>query len=45
MMVCDNGISVPMPKPWMARPTMSIAKDCAKPATIEPTMKTARPPM
>lgn len=43
-MVCDSGISVPMPSPWLARPTINIPKLCDRPDTIEPIMNTTRPP-
>ena len=45
MMVCDRGIRVPMPRPWMPRAMTSIQKLWAKPAKIVPTMKTMMPPM
>jgi hypothetical protein len=44
MIVCDSGMSVPMPRPWMARPATSVQKFGAKPQTSEPTMKTTIPP-
>lgn len=45
MIVWDSGMIVPMPRPWMARPTISIQKFTLKPLTTEPTMKTTSPPM
>ena len=44
MIVCDSGISVPMPAPWMARAAMSHQKFWAKPDRTEPAMKTTSPP-
>ena len=44
MIVCDSGISVPMPRPCTARPATSIQKDWEKPAMSEPIMKTTMPP-
>lgn len=44
MMVCDNGMSVPMPRPCTARPRTSVQKFGASPEITEPTMKTTSPP-
>ena len=43
MIVCDRGMIVPIPSPWMARPSTSTQKLPANPLTIDPTMNTARP--
>lgn len=43
MTVCDRGISVPMPRPWMPRPRISIQNAWALPETTEPIMNTTRP--
>lgn len=45
MMVCDRGMIVPMPSPWMARAATRTQKPWARPATSEPSMKTTRPAM
>ncbi len=39
-----TGKKPPLPNPWTARKAMSSGSDWLSPASIEPAMKTARPP-
>ena len=45
IIVCESGMIVPIPKPWIARAPTSHQNPCAAPARIEPSIKMTSPAM